>query len=201
MENLENITRKCTKCLGEFPATTEYFYRNPGGKYGLTPRCKDCVNEDNKESLEKRMLKDPERIREQNNNKSKRHYHANLELSRENARKYAREAYADPERRERIKSRKRGGNAGLNPHQIEEILVSQNYSCALCGTQEPNGKVGVTGWNIDHCHKTGKVRFILCNHCNRGLGAFKDDPELLRTAAKLLEDFYHDSEQEKTTSS
>jgi hypothetical protein len=50
--------------------------------------------------------------------------------------------------------------------------------CVICGSNE----VLV----VDHNHKTGKIRGMLCNHCNRGLGHFRDDPELLTFAAEYL---------------
>ncbi len=40
---------------------------------------------------------------------------------------------------------------------------------------------------IDHCHKTGKIRGLLCNECNKGLGCFKDDIEFLKQAINYLE--------------
>lgn len=39
---------------------------------------------------------------------------------------------------------------------------------------------------IDHCHVTGKVRGLLCNGCNTALGAFQDDPKVLRRAISYL---------------
>jgi hypothetical protein len=50
--------------------------------------------------------------------------------------------------------------------------------CVICGNK---GKLVV-----DHDHKTGQVRGMLCNHCNRGLGHFRDDPTLLEFAAQYL---------------
>jgi len=50
--------------------------------------------------------------------------------------------------------------------------------CVICGD---SGKLVV-----DHDHHTGKVRGMLCNHCNRGLGHFRDDPTLLEFAAQYL---------------
>ena len=50
--------------------------------------------------------------------------------------------------------------------------------CVICGSDE--------SLVVDHDHKTGKIRGMLCNHCNRGLGHFRDDPELLVFAAEYL---------------
>ena len=52
--------------------------------------------------------------------------------------------------------------------------------CVICGSNEP--------LVVDHDHKTGHVRGMLCNHCNRGLGHFRDDPELLQFAAIYLQE-------------
>lgn len=67
-------------------------------------------------------------------------------------------------------------------------LEEQGGTCAICGTSEVQRK-GHTHFHIDHCHGTGKVRGLLCDLCNRGLGYFKDNRELLRTAALYLEEY------------
>ena len=50
--------------------------------------------------------------------------------------------------------------------------------CVICGANEK--------LVVDHDHKTGKIRGLLCNHCNRGLGHFRDDPMLLEFATQYL---------------
>ena len=177
-------TKTCRKCGATFPASLEFFYRNKGGKYGLTPRCKSCVNEDNKESHEKRMCKEPEKVRAQSCARTKRYYHKNLEKSRKKNREYAKAQRADPVKRAKINARKRAGGAGLSLGQIDAMLASQGGCCAICRSPSPGAKAG---WNLDHCHRTNSVRFVLCAHCNRGLGAFRDDPEIMRRAADMIE--------------
>lgn len=68
---------------------------------------------------------------------------------------------------------------GLTPQQYEDMLVAQNYRCAMCGTDRPGGR---GRFPVDHCHATGKVRGLLCNLCNVGLGAFQDDIDLMQKA-------------------
>jgi hypothetical protein len=54
--------------------------------------------------------------------------------------------------------------------------------CQICGLKDRRSL------NIDHCHTTGKVRGLLCDNCNKGLGLFKDNPDLLNNAVKYLGD-------------
>lgn len=172
-------TKTCRKCLSVFPADLSHFYKNAGGKYGLSPRCKPCVNEDNAVSHSKRVATQPDRIRALANARSKRSYHRHLELNRERQREHAAKRRADPNARKEIAARKRGGGARLSAAQIAEIAERQHHRCAICDAPGPT--------DLDHCHKTGRVRFLLCKHCNRGLGAFFDSPNLMRRAARVLE--------------
>lgn len=57
-------------------------------------------------------------------------------------------------------------------------IIDTVKECVICGSTEE--------LVVDHCHKTNIVRGMLCNHCNRGLGHFKDDPELLEFARMYL---------------
>ena len=60
---------------------------------------------------------------------------------------------------------------------LKELKASVTQ-CVICGSQEK--------LVVDHDHKTGNIRGLLCNHCNRGLGHFRDDPMILEFAAQYL---------------
>ena len=57
-------------------------------------------------------------------------------------------------------------------------------ACSLCGSEL---SWQMRSCHIDHDHKTGAFRGFLCQLCNMGLGMFRDDPALLRTAAEYME--------------
>lgn len=66
----------------------------------------------------------------------------------------------------------------LTKEDYEKLLKKQNYKCAIC--QEYEKLV------VDHCHTNLKVRGLLCQKCNSGLGMFKDNLESLKNAIKYL---------------
>ena len=72
---------------------------------------------------------------------------------------------------------------GITLEEYNERLIAQNNTCALCGGgPDAKGKM----FAIDHDHKTGKIRGLLCRGCNVGMGNLKDDPELLEKAARYI---------------
>jgi hypothetical protein len=73
---------------------------------------------------------------------------------------------------------------GLTVEGYFAILSAQGGGCAICGkTSEEQGRKLA----VDHCHATGKVRGILCDPCNQGLGSYRDNVTLLRRAIEYLE--------------
>ena len=86
---------------------------------------------------------------------------------------------ANPERAKQSRRRQRLARYGLTSIAYAALLEKQNHGCAICS--EPNPPA------IDHCHRTGRVRGILCHKCNKGIGLLQDDPETLRAAAEYLE--------------
>jgi Recombination endonuclease VII len=76
---------------------------------------------------------------------------------------------------------------GLTPEQYEERLKAQGRRCAICGGEGIESVDNRLPLVVDHDHETNRVRALLCNSCNAGLGMFGDNPERLRTAADYLE--------------
>lgn len=70
---------------------------------------------------------------------------------------------------------------GIGIAEYEQMLHEQNGKCAICGQEDEHFNLAV-----DHCHSKGQVRGLLCSQCNRGLGLFKDSPDLLAKAAEYL---------------
>ena len=67
-----------------------------------------------------------------------------------------------------------------------EQLFNQAGLCHICGGQgEQNKRPGLV---MDHNHTTGKLRSLICSHCNVGLGMFKENPILLRAAIAYLKE-------------
>lgn len=80
---------------------------------------------------------------------------------------------------------------GLTVEAYDAMLASQGNTCAICKTDNPYGHGNEPtrmkmSFAVDHCHETGTVRGLLCNTCNRGLGFFKDNPQLLLEAFKYI---------------
>jgi hypothetical protein len=71
----------------------------------------------------------------------------------------------------------------------DNMLKSQNGTCAICKQTETkmNKFLGIPKrLAVDHCHMTGKVRGLLCFHCNSSIGKLKDSVELLQNAIEYL---------------
>lgn len=66
--------------------------------------------------------------------------------------------------------------------EYDQMVGIQGGKCAICGGKNPNGK----RLHVDHNHKTGKIRGLLCFECNTALGNMKDDIDILNKAITYL---------------
>lgn len=100
----------------------------------------------------------------------------------------------NPEKRAQINKRKRESRAtknqvlkylyGITLEQKEAMFEAQGKSCAICHSLEPGWK---HNWAVDHCHRTKRVRAILCHSCNIVLGRVKEDVPTLKRMIAYLE--------------
>lgn len=72
---------------------------------------------------------------------------------------------------------------GLTLEAIQTMLFSQNNSCEICKTNIKNG------YHIDHCHKSGKVRSLLCQKCNQAIGLLDESEEKMQSAVNYIKRF------------
>lgn len=90
--------------------------------------------------------------------------------NREKANRQANESHArvrkarSPEQRHDAHLR---ATYGINRDDYLRMLDEQGGKCLICDSPEPRGP---KSWHVDHCHKTGKIRGLLCNMCNPRLG-------------------------------
>ena len=87
------------------------------------------------------------------------------------------------ENKERInknKDRYRIKMYGLTEKKYQKLLKNQDNKCKIC-RKKPDKVLA-----IDHCHKTGEVRGLLCKKCNSGIGFLKDNPGFMAEALFYL---------------
>jgi hypothetical protein len=73
---------------------------------------------------------------------------------------------------------------GIDIEEYTKLLEKQDFKCAICGSRGSD----IKSLAVDHDHATGKVRGLLCDSCNLGIGKFKDSTELLTSAINYLKD-------------
>jgi hypothetical protein len=188
-------TMKCLVCGEEKPATAHFFCRSKTSSLGIYAQCKSCRA---KQAVKDRANRTPEQI--QKERESRRLYRrnnkelirsANSEWKSKN-REYVREMQRMY--RERDKDRYRRNtrrtqlrvNYGITPDDLNGMITSQGGVCAICQRSLDSS----TKWlipHVDHDHKTGKVRALLCGRCNAAIGLFDDNTAVIRASADYID--------------
>ncbi len=121
-----------------------------------------------------------------------KHYEANKEkiIARTKAHQKKPEVIVRTKEARHLKGQKRKVKQyGLTIEQYDQMLESQNHVCAICFQPETafDSRLKVTKkLAIDHCHKTAKIRGLLCSRCNLGLGRFEDSIEIFKSIIEYL---------------
>ena len=81
-------------------------------------------------------------------------------------------------------------NFGITLDTYNEMKDAQGGVCAICKQPETLSHKGtLRSLAVDHNHKTGEVRGLLCGRCNRAIGSFKEDTEIMQSAVAYIENF------------
>lgn len=175
--------KRCPKCNQELDVSN--FCKDGSRSSGIYHTCKTCVCKYHKthnarpEIRAKNIIKSKQYYQSPEGREIKRSYHKRpevLEAARIRSRR--------PEIKLKAKSRLLKKFYGLTMEEYFEILEKQNNSCAICGIEV---KPFVKTTHIDHCHKTNKIRGILCHYCNTGIGSLKDSVAILKKAIEYIE--------------
>ncbi len=75
---------------------------------------------------------------------------------------------------------------GILEQEYNSLLFEQDHCCKICKKKDKK-------LCVDHDHKTGNIRGLLCRDCNSGLGMFKDNTEIMLQAIKYLNNFIKDN--------
>lgn len=152
------------------------FYKKKSGLDGLQSRCKECIAS----YLEQRNYKPI--------------YDGKLiECSTCNILKEKSLFYPDKRQKEGLRPECKKCNRdtvlkrkfGITIDLYESMLSTQNNGCAICETRVPSG----TGnFHVDHNHKTGKVRGLLCSNCNTAIGLLKEEESIILKVIKYLKE-------------
>lgn len=165
---------QCKKCKKDKEESE--FHRHKASKTGFFSLCKECNCSRNRKW--------------QKNNRDKVNFTKQKwrALNKNHCKIYRKEYHEKnkthilKQRRERHYVRK----YGISIQDYDALVKAQNGLCAICNLPG-NGKYQKL--HVDHCHKTGKFRALLCVNCNRGLGYFQDNSECLKKAANYIDKF------------
>jgi len=153
--------RECKKCKKLKPLTA--FHKHKGCRGGRVPICKACTH-----ARQKAYRAKPD-----------------VRVAR---RKYDHEHRHTPQGRHAYRKAALKYNYGITLAEYEDILAAQNGACSICHGKEPAAtKFGKKSLHVDHNHKTGAIRGLLCTNCNLALGNFKDNKQSLLRAIIYLE--------------
>lgn len=209
------LLKQCSKCKAEKDSTE--FHKAKGNSDGLQKWCKKCDNDrclvyqrarqrrlGRKERAPQRLVEELKvkglkrcpgcketkplaSFYESENSNGGRASHCIICANTQNAEKrkeYAREQYLRTKEKEpdRVYNNRLKKKFGITIENYNQRLAEQNGLCAVCGEAETHKRLAV-----DHNHKTGQIRGLLCGRCNPAVGYLRDSAEIARKIADYLD--------------
>ncbi len=193
-------SKECIDCKLEKPASE--FYADDRNKTGLNPRCKSChlkvnstrvqfeVSVTSKKCTRCHVEKPAEEFARDRTQRSGLRSACNVCRARLDVMEYHQDPDKYREKNRELRNKrpieKKRNNVlkkyGLTHQDFQDLVAKQGNVCAICAQPEmvsPN-------LHVDHSHRTGTVRGLLCGHCNRAIGLLQDDPNIALAAAAYL---------------
>ncbi len=180
-ENIKDFT--CNQCLITYPSWENYFSKSKYTKSGYRNFCISC---------RKNNLKPRVRLERKNKGVNKQCSSCGFIIIKEQA-----SLYFSPDKQAIDKLKHtckkchakdmRNRKHNITDEQYDFLSKSQKGLCAICKEKETvikNGKLMPLA--VDHCHKTNKIRGLLCTNCNTGIGSLKDSISMLQSAILYL---------------
>lgn len=160
---------ECSKCR-KILASSNFHKGNTNRSRPVSAYCKPCKKQHSKDNVES--------YRATRQRYYKSHKEEYLARSRQSKRR--------PEVKAKARDAYLMRTYGITSEDYSRMIKAQGDLCAICRRSKPTSTRG--HWQVDHCHKTGKVRGLLCHDCNVGLAKFKDNTEALIRAASYLKE-------------
>lgn len=184
-QSRKNKLRAIEECKKTYTSETICKHCGSYEKYVSTSNCAPCSIKSGLEKLNTKELmelyrtkekgkKRLDKWREENPEKYKEQYKNNI------AKQKCSEYYHN--NKDTVKNTYLQTNYGITLEDYNFLLEKQNEKCKICNNECPTGK----SLAVDHNHKTGKVRGLLCKNCNIGLGMFFDNLDFLESAVLYL---------------
>ena len=158
----------CRTCKVNYPYKA--FYMNSRSKDGKDSQCKFCKQKYEKNRIANKTPVKENTCTECNKTKPSTEFHKNKNKDK------GIESRCKSCRNQIIVEKR----FGLEKGQLKKMKKLVDHKCEICNNKLPLA--------VDHCHKNGHIRGLLCVNCNNGLGRFKDNVQYLRNAIKYLEE-------------
>ena len=133
------------------------FYKDKKGRDGYGYSCKSCAK-----------------------SRASSNYYDNHEKRKARNRQYG----GQPQVRSRTRDQRLQAKYGVSSAEYDRLLAKQGGVCAICKQHRRDARN--REMPVDHDHATNAVRGILCDHCNRIIGLFNDDADVITAAVKYL---------------
>lgn len=179
-------TKQCSRC-GEEKSSHD-FYRQASSTDGLKSRCKKCHNQ-KRDALRAKLRKPRLYLSDIEKECSQCHERKPLGsfFTRAKSTKLRPECKTCSHAGCKVTNRQAGLKRmyGITVADYDRMLTEQRGVCAICQSP-PNPTSRFKHLSVDHCHRTGNVRGLLCHNCNKAIGLLRDDPSRVTAVAQYL---------------